>query len=958
MQFRPGHVIRDYKIEARIGRGGFAEVYQANQMTIDRRVALKVILPQYANDQAFLTRFNAEARFVARIEHPHIVPLYEYWHDEEDGAFLVMRWIDGGTLTAHLKENGLTFERFVAIMRQIGAALSVAHDNNIVHRDIKPENVLFDRYGNAYLTDFGIAKDVESNSGLTAPETVMGTPSYLSPEQVRGDPVSAQSDIYNLGVLMYEAIAGEHPFEKASMAQMLRHHLNDPLPMLKVKDYDLNTALNNVIQQATAKAPELRYRTVNQLLRELDALLSRQTPEGRASQLIVPDSERENVDSSKAETRAVQPNSTLTTSVRLMGDLKASIYRQAATVFRRPRKLIGRDAQLERVNNTLKTGEPLLIHGPGGLGKTSLVATAVAQHLEAGGKPVIWLEAGHLDASRILEALAASLDVYRQVAALTADSRITFMREILAENSYPIVLDDIWNDQALFQVMKAIPFGLPIILTSRSAIPIDGDMLDIGLLSSEDALSLLGYHARRDLKDDESAKQLCSMVGNHTFAVELAGKHIKLGDDKAIDTLLSKIKTSPHALAAPGQFADFGRQSIQDLLQESYMMLDDDAKDLLTAMGGMKSHVTSASLLGQVLDQKTTDLAKKLESLEQRGLVRVEQHEKITAAYLHELTHSYARQLFRASRFWGTLPETVHKFVEAHKEDFDLLEFEQRNILGTLQRNAVNAQTRINTMKILVLEGYLNMRGHSADFLTVFDAAILDARYSTDKILLHQFYSKRGNVAADLDDWENAVYYYRQALDIAISERLEDRQVIVRCVLSNACIQAGDQKGGMDHLALAEALAQTLNDDFLTGYVLENQGYVAQLSGDIAKATEYFKRGVDVARRSKDDEALYFALLNFGTAQGLHKKHDEAIKCLTEALTLARKNGHSAAIAETLESLGMLYHEAKKADDARQHLQQALDKFIQCGLTPRAVAVQAFLQEHYSEQPGTHIPTT
>jgi len=165
---------RDYEILGRIGEGGFGEVYQAYQASIDRQVAIKVILPEYANDPEFIQRFEREAQFVARLEHPNIVPLYEYWRDQ-DGAYLVMRLLRGGTLSQALRKGAWSLERSARLLDQISSALDFAHRQGVVHRDIKPENIFFDEEGNAYLSDFGIAKALAQPSDLTMAGDILGS---------------------------------------------------------------------------------------------------------------------------------------------------------------------------------------------------------------------------------------------------------------------------------------------------------------------------------------------------------------------------------------------------------------------------------------------------------------------------------------------------------------------------------------------------------------------------------------------------------------------------------------------------------------------------------------------------------------------------------------------------------------------------------------------------------------
>ena len=254
-----GTSIKGYELLERIGAGGFGAVYRAHQSTIHREVAIKIILPGWANNPEFIRRFETEAQVIARLEHPHIVPLYDYWRDAS-GAYLVMRYLRGGSVGDALRDGPLDLQSVSRLLDQITSALDLAHRNRVIHRDIKPGNILLDEDGNAYLGDFGIAKDLGGPpDSHTAPDSVIGSLDYISPEQARSEPVSPQTDIYSLGVTLFEMITGYHPFKDSSSVEKLFHHINDPLPLITELDPDVCEAVNAVIQTATAKAPPRRY---------------------------------------------------------------------------------------------------------------------------------------------------------------------------------------------------------------------------------------------------------------------------------------------------------------------------------------------------------------------------------------------------------------------------------------------------------------------------------------------------------------------------------------------------------------------------------------------------------------------------------------------------------------------------------------------------------------------------
>lgn len=265
MQNLAGQTIKGYELRECLGMGGFGAVYKAYQAAVGREVAIKIILPGLASQPDFIRRFETEAHVIARLEHACIVPLYDYWRDP-DGAYLVMRWLRGGSLSDVLKRGALDLETIARILDQVASALALAHRSNIIHRDIKPGNMLLDEDNNAYLADFGIAKDLKSIEGSgTQMDAIVGSLDYMSPEQARSEPVTSRTDIYSLGVVLYEMLVGEHPFPNMTSVERLYKHINDPLPLITTLDDSIQDSINEVIRKATAKNPQHRHEDVLQM---------------------------------------------------------------------------------------------------------------------------------------------------------------------------------------------------------------------------------------------------------------------------------------------------------------------------------------------------------------------------------------------------------------------------------------------------------------------------------------------------------------------------------------------------------------------------------------------------------------------------------------------------------------------------------------------------------------------
>ncbi len=260
-----GKTLGKYKIVTRLGEGGMGTVYKAMQTSLNRYVAIKVLLMQYTLDRDFLARFKREALATAALQHPNIVHIYDI---EEKGGiyYIAMEYVDGGTLTSLLERTSLSLKSILNIVAQVGSALDAAHGQGIVHRDIKPSNILLSRDGRALLTDFGLAKVSDATVQLTTVGDIMGTPRYMSPEQAQGRELDYRSDLYSLGVVLYEMVTGQTPFDNPSPLAILHDHVyTTPSPPSDFNS-SLSKTLDEPILKALAKKPEERYQSAREMV--------------------------------------------------------------------------------------------------------------------------------------------------------------------------------------------------------------------------------------------------------------------------------------------------------------------------------------------------------------------------------------------------------------------------------------------------------------------------------------------------------------------------------------------------------------------------------------------------------------------------------------------------------------------------------------------------------------------
>lgn len=895
-----GKIIKDNELRERIGAGGFGAVYRAYQPSVGREVAVKVILPQHAAQPEFIRRFESEARTVARLEHPHIVPLYNYWRDET-GAYLVMRWLRGGSLPALLEGGPLPLETALRLFSQISEALATAHGQNVVHRDLKPDNILLDEQGNAYLSDFGIAIEVSSVENVRS-DVMIGSVAYISPEQIRGEPVTPQADIYSLGILLYELLTGEHPFADLTPADMLHRHLGQPLPSVRARRADLPEGVDEVVQKATAKRPDDRYLNVSLFAAALETQLQAAETVGR--------------------------------------DIKARVYDSADAIPNQPLRLIGREATLAAIETALENDKRVLLSGFGGMGKTSLAATTAAAHIETGKGSVIWLEAGGQDADALLEAIGRGFGEGQTVA--SSDDPMTAVRQLLETKQALLVLDNVWNDAALFQVLKAVPRAMPVLVTSRHAIPMEGARVEVGGLEAARSLELLGHYAGASFADGKTANDaaaLCRQLGYHPFALEIAGKTLKADRHLTPARLLRRIADAPHLLHVPGNFADMGRESVKGLLDTSVDELSPEARRVFTAMGGLFAPRATLALLAGAMGAEVSAVETTLADLQQRGLAELlyggEEDEDAEPDHyrLHDLTYSYARALFKAgSRDHRTTVAAVIGYIEAHQDDYDALDFEQNHLLEAAwtAHEEGDGDSLIDIMTRLNVSGnYFAARGQTARSLELLKLAISAATARGDITTAHYFWSKLGNTYANyLSNLDKAFEAYHEAVRLAVLMGDTRRQALLLGVIGN--MRSRELSTDADgYLLAAYSLAKKNSDDVALSQILEWMGHQAATNKDYVFARKYYNESLEVAERLKNHERLFYALTCLGEIERALNNFAVALTLNQRAYRIAEAEDYRLWMAYSLENIGDSYHGLHASEQAKSCFTEALTLYRQ-----------------------------
>jgi len=260
-----------YELKEELGHGGMATVYRAYDPLFEREVALKILNRELLDDSQVRERFERETKIIAKLEHAAIVPVYDVGRDNNQ-LFFVMRYMSGRSLTERIQNRSLSLSQMAHIIQRVATALDYAHDRGVIHRDLKPGNILFDEYNNAYISDFGIAKLTQATTTLTN-SGIIGTPTHMSPEQAKGENVDGRSDIYSLGVILFEMLSGKTPYDATTPLGMAFKHATYPVPRILNVNPNLPAGVEVVIEKVMAKERERRYRSGVELVNAFIAIL-------------------------------------------------------------------------------------------------------------------------------------------------------------------------------------------------------------------------------------------------------------------------------------------------------------------------------------------------------------------------------------------------------------------------------------------------------------------------------------------------------------------------------------------------------------------------------------------------------------------------------------------------------------------------------------------------------------
>lgn len=914
-----------YILLEELGRGGMGMVYRAYDPQLDREVAIKVLPREALHDPTFRLRFEHEARTIATLEHPAIVPVYDVG-EEAGQPYLVMRCMSGGTLTQRLRQGALSPVQASQLIDAIAPALDRAHRQGIIHRDLKPDNIMFDEEGFPCITDFGLAKIMHGTGQSSGDDLVLGTPAYMSPEQVRGEELDGRSDLYALGLMLFEMLTARHPFETEAPVGYLSAHLHKLVPDVGELQPGLPVSLNAIIQMATSKEREARYATAADLAANLRAAL--ETGSEPAS--------------------APQPITARLTNLPVP-----------------PTLLIGRQRELRAIRDLLQRREVRLVTlaGPGGTGKTRLALQVAAEMVGEFAHGVWFVDLSPIrDPALIVPTISTTLGIPEVSGLPTLGSLKYYLRNkrlLLVLDNFEQLID---AAPTVAELVNEAP-GLKVLISSREILrtsrervfqvpPLDVPPPGQSMLGAEwsQFAAVQLFEERVQALDpsfsliDQNAPfivQICQYLDGLPLAIELAAARCSVFSP---EVLLTRLKSGLGALGTGMRDQPNRQRTMRDAIAWSYDLLNQDEKSLFSRLGvfsrgftleaaeavcgasGQTGYPAPAgdvitlvdSLLHKSLIRKTltrdgTERFAMLETIHEFAVTQLcESGEEAAARNLHL---EYYRQMLTQSRDFS-----VEVYTQSATEHDNI----RACVNWALASGAVETVLAICNRLALVWD-----RTMFVSEVTAWLQTALESKYEVEEGLRATSLARLGKLLHQMPGGlEQGRTYAERSL--ALSRRSGAKKATAQ-----ALVGLGDLNRLLGNFpesfrAFEEALAlfESLNDEYNTLETLVRIGGTHLAAGDLQQCESVCQQVFD--RASRKEWALFRAVscLDLGEAMIWAKDYERARSLLIDGTTtFTQTAGQSAITAVGEYRLGLLALVEENYPDARRHFTDSIEMF-------------------------------
>ncbi|KAA3663920.1 MAG: hypothetical protein DWQ04_08340 [Chloroflexi bacterium] len=931
-----GQLVGPYKLVEKLGTGGMAEVFKGVDEQNNRVAAIKMMHAFLTTNEDLVKRFKREADVMSQLDHPHIVELFGFDSVEDQSYYLAMEYVDGQSLKDLIQQLAdidsiLPLTNSITIMREISEALAYAHDKGIIHRDIKPGNIMITEDGKAVLMDFGIVKLVDQSVAMTMTGTLMGTPAYMAPEQALGQPGDVRADIYSMGIMLFQIVTGELPFNAETPMGIIMKHVSDPPPFAGSLNPALPVSLHEVIIKALAKDPTDRYQSAAELL---DAI--------------------QHIDvSGKEETAPITAPIFLdmpSTEVETVLPPPFQVPPHIPHFTGRHDILIELSTKLTQLEN----GRIVGLVGYGGVGKTAVAIQGVHQLRDAFPDGILWAQLNYSSPEAELIKFATAFGqaeaVSRQV---TLQQKSEFVRSILVNKKVLIVLDQVEDSEQVKALIPSGPDNVTLITTRNGKMltSLDAEIIQLRTFNEKESLALLRNIVGRERirQEREAAKKLSKMIGGLPLALSIVAGFLSEAADLSVNEYVELLSDEQTRLANLSDWEDANRdvaasfelsyQALPVPIQRLFAHLaifdgPDFAPHDVAVIAKMPPAQVKIGLGRLHLMSLISSGLGKRESLLPINVVdnsryRINPLLKLFA--VEKLGNQYDALRQRTAEYYANLA-----LLNQAPAGFARLDLEWQHVTGSLAWAHDNKAwefllmgTQALTKHELGIVGFMDARGHWNEARKLLNWALKAAETNGDPLIQARLNGRLAAFALKQADQETAVSHLTTAanlLDPLPSSFETDSERAFLCDYQHRLALQGDAQAALTHVEMGLSYLANYDDETAVherGYLHILQAGVLIKTGELDEAITAAQTGL-AELPDAPTSAKVGAYINLGTACYLQGNLNDSIIYFQDAIGLAKEVGDYRRLATSTMNLGIIEEQNGQFDDAIEQYLKAL----------------------------------